>query len=364
MSDPKQGHAIERLVVGLGAALQQRAVYPPGHPQLVRAIAAAAEAHEAMLAASGERETAIMVVEERLLVDRRPVPEEATWSLALLGWLIRLGISGLTVSAGFDQAELSAFLDGCQRPEGPSPSAHLVIGRVGFTGDEAVGEEAAVRARALVEPEVLERARAGLLAVAAGRARDLDPLRALVSALARAAGAVQAPRLPVASAEDRAFLHGLTTAAGTLRLARALGLDGEPAEELSLAGLLHDVGRLPAGDDAGGGGGGSERLPLEHHPSLGAARIAAVAGAPDLAVVVAYEHHLRVDARPNYPRLATARPPGAPARVVAVADTWDTLRSRGGVRPDEALTLLRERAGTFLDPAVVEVWAALVASPG
>ena len=120
--------AVERLVVHLGAALQQRAVYPPGHPQLVKAIDSAAAAHGALLAAAGARETVIMVVEERLLVDRRPVPEEATWARALLAWLLRLRITGLTIAAGFDRDELTAFLDGAQRPEGPAPSAHLSIG--------------------------------------------------------------------------------------------------------------------------------------------------------------------------------------------------------------------------------------------
>ncbi len=343
--------AVERLVVHLGAALQQRAVYPPGHPQLVKAIDAAAAAHGALLAAAGARETVIMVVEERLLVDRRPVPEEATWARALLAWLLRLRITGLTIAAGFDRDELSAFLDGAQRPEGPAPSAHLFIGRVGYS-DAPAGETPAPRARPLVEPELLDRSQAALLALAAGSAHDLDPLREVVAALGRAAGPVAPPRLPGATPEERAFLHGLTVAAGALRLARALDAGAERAEEIGLAGLLHDVGRI----------GGRGTWGLELHPVAGAARIAAVPGAPDLAVVVAYEHHLRVDGAPSYPRMATPRPPGPAARLVAVADTWDVLRNRGGVGPAEALAVLRERAGTWLDPDLVETWASIVGS--
>lgn len=345
-------HAVERLVVHLGAALQQRAVYPPGHPQLAQAIDAAAAAHAALLAATGGRETALMVVEERLLVDRRPLPEEATWSRALLGWLIRLEISGLTISAGFDRDELSEFLDGAQRPEGPQSSPHLFIGRVGFT-DAQAPERPAARERPLVEPALLDRSRAALMAVAAGAAGDLDPLREVVAAVARAAGPVAPPRLPSATPDERAFLHGLTTAAGAVRLARAIGADEARCEEIGLAGLLHDVGRV----------GARGRWGLELHPVQGAARIAALPGTPDVAVVVAYEHHLRVDGTPSYPRMASPRPPGVPARIVAVADTWDVLRTRGGAGPAEALAVLRERAGTWLDPDLVETWASMVGGP-
>lgn len=355
MSEPAGGtaQAVERLVVHLGAALQQRAVYPPGHPQLVKAIDSAAAAHGALLAATGARETAIMVVEERLLVDRRPVPEEATWAQALLGWLTRLGISGLTLSAGLDRAELSAFLDGAQRPEGPSSSPHLFIGRVGYA-DAPAGETPVPAERPLLGDELLGRSQAALVALASGAAGDLDPLREVVAALGRAAGPVAPPRLPVSTPDERAFLHGLTTAAGALRLARAIGVGAERAGEIGLAGLLHDLGRI----------GGRGKWGLELHPVAGAARIAAVPGASDVAVAVAYEHHLRVDGVPSYPRLAAPRPPGAAARIVAVADTWDVLRTRGAAGPAEALTVLRERAGTWLDPDLVEVWAGLIVAGG
>jgi response regulator RpfG family c-di-GMP phosphodiesterase len=96
------------------------------------------------------------------------------------------------------------------------------------------------------------------------------------------------------------------------------------------------------------------------HPVLGAARLAATPGAPPVAILVAYEHHLRFDGVANYPLLPEARLPSAAARVVAVADSWDTLRSRGRLPAAEAARLLRERAGSYLDPALVETFLALL----
>jgi len=62
--------------------------------------------------------------------------------------------------------------------------------------------------------------------------------------------------------------------------------------------------------------------------------------------------------------MTVRRKPIAAARVVAVADTWETLRSQGESRPADALATLSSRAGTFLDPALVELFGELVLSPG
>jgi HD-GYP domain-containing protein (c-di-GMP phosphodiesterase class II) len=58
--------------------------------------------------------------------------------------------------------------------------------------------------------------------------------------------------------------------------------------------------------------------------------------------------------------------PGAAARVVAVADSWETIRVLPDVRLPEALAVLRARAGSFLDPALVELLTRLQqgAAPG
>ena len=74
-----------------------------------------------------------------------------------------------------------------------------------------------------------------------------------------------------------------------LRLARALGFEGDRLEEIGLAALLHDVGHLvPAA-----GEGADERR--QRHTVRGAARLAAVEGLSEIVVVAAYEHHLRFD---------------------------------------------------------------------
>ncbi len=351
--------AVERLIVELGAALQQRSVYPSGHPQVRRAVERTVAAHRDLLAQSpGAAETTALAIEGQLIVDQIPVPETAAWTRGMLTGLARHELSGITLMAGLDEAELAAFLDSTTSPAGPTASRHLLIGRVGFRPEEP-GAGGGTREEVLPElasSEELERARADFCAPAGSPPPGVDRLRSLVASLARAvAGArLEAPRIASGTPGEREFVHALATALGTLRLARAIGVEGDRQLDLGLAGLLHDVGRIEVATDAGASA-------LRAHPVVGAARIAVMPGAPALAIVAAYEHHLRFDGAPNYPTVAAGRTPSAAAQIVAVADTWDTLRSRGRLPAAESARLLRARAPGYLNPELVDVFAALVA---
>jgi hypothetical protein len=353
--------AVERLIVELGAALQQRNVYPSGHPQVRRAVERTVAAHRELLDRNaGSGETTLLAIEGQLIVDRIPVPETAPWTRGVLTGLSRLELSGITLIAGLDEAELASFLDSTTSPDGPAPSRHVLVGRVGFRSDDpvaaATGAPREESLRALASPEDLELARADFCAPAGSSPPSVDRLRTLVAALARAAAGMkfEAPRLSGGTPGEREFLHALATALGSLRLARALGVEGDRLLDVGLAGLLHDIGRVEIGADAG-------ETALRAHPVVGAARIAALSGAPALAVVVAYEHHLRFDGAPNYPTVASGRTPCVAAQIVAVADTWDTLRTRGRLAEAESLRLLGARAPGYLNPDLVTVFEALVA---
>ena len=144
-------------------------------------------------------------------------------------------------------------------------------------------------------------------------------------------------------------------------LSSAAGAPAAMVEQLKAYAGLHDVGksglpdRILHKDDLFSS---MERQEMETHVLIGADMLRD-AGLPEVAVQVARHHHERWDGRGYPQRLAGAQIP-YPARVVAVADVYDALRSSRPYRPDlspaEANARLRALAGTHLDPFLVEVF--------
>lgn len=358
MSDPRtreRDHLAERLVVELGAAFHQRAIYPSAHPQVRRSVERTVAALEAWCEGLARDEASLIRLEDQLLVDRDPVPEEATWRRGLVQALERLGLSGITLGRGLTTDELALFLDACCAHGEPRASQHVQFGRAAYfeAAGGGAGASGEVDGGARVGAESLEAARVELDRLARGAAMRVERLRGLVARLARAASSTRVDLATEEGIADRAFRHGLAVAIGSLRLASRLGLEGEPLEEAGLAGLLHDIGYLASGQEQGPELEFRRRL---LHPVRGAARLAGIEGVADAVVVATYEHHLRFDGAESYPRLARPRRPTALARLVAVADTWVAIRTATSLSPSEVAEVVRARAGTFLDPELVEAF--------
>ena len=138
-------------------------------------------------------------------------------------------------------------------------------------------------------------------------------------------------------------------------------LSDDEVQALHAGALLHDIGKLAVPDHILNKPG--ELTPAEFdrmkiHTTVGAQILERV-GFPYPVAPVVLHHHERWDGR-GYPEGLRGEQIPITARILAVVDTFDTVREdrpyRPGMTRDEAGSLLRRGAGTHFDPTVVELF--------
>lgn len=152
----------------------------------------------------------------------------------------------------------------------------------------------------------------------------------------------------------------------TVELARRMGVPEEDLVHVRRGALLHDIGKIGIPDAVlkkPGPLDEDEWKLMRQHPVWAREMISAVDFLQP-ALDIPYCHHERWDGE-GYPRGLAGESIPLSARVFAVVDVWDALRSD---RPyseawdeDRVLAHLREQAGGQFDPAVVEAFLGMLA---
>jgi PAS domain S-box-containing protein len=144
----------------------------------------------------------------------------------------------------------------------------------------------------------------------------------------------------------------------TVRLARALGMNDADIVHLRRGALLHDIGKMGVSDSIllkPGALDEEEWKIVRMHPTYARGLLSPI---PFLrpAIDVPYCHHEKWDGT-GYPRGLKGEEIPLAARVFAVVDVWDALRSDRPYRhrwsEEETLQYIRAQSGKHFDPTVV-----------
>jgi putative nucleotidyltransferase with HDIG domain len=169
--------------------------------------------------------------------------------------------------------------------------------------------------------------------------------------------------------DGRTARHSAAVAAFARDIALQCGMSKRDVELAHTAGLLHDIGRFALPDrvmERHGTLTQDDWEAIHQHPDLGAELLRDLGVYGPVAEIVR-THHERVDGR-GYPRRLKGEEIPEIARIVAVAEVYDTLTTQDTYRDRmtsfQAMTELRRVAGRQLDARYVEALAALLAGRG
>jgi diguanylate cyclase (GGDEF)-like protein len=162
--------------------------------------------------------------------------------------------------------------------------------------------------------------------------------------------------------------HAATVGRYAREIGRQLGYPQEELENLMLAGILHDVGKVGIPSSIvlkPGPLSEAEWAEMRKHPQIGASMLGGV-NLPQLAEWVR-DHHERPDGR-GYPRGLDGSEVPLEARILAVADAYEAMTHdrvyRPAIGPGAARRELEQGAGSQFDSEVVEAFLRALKAEG
>jgi len=161
---------------------------------------------------------------------------------------------------------------------------------------------------------------------------------------------------PLRSMDEYTYTHSTNICLLNLAQARLLGIEGPLLNEIGIAAMLHDVGKMfisPQILSKAGQLTEEEWQIMQQHPRLGAEYLLNTPGVPRLAVVTAFEHHMRYDGA-GYPKTSHPWRQNLCSYMTAISDTYDAMRTHRAYEEslnlDQITNIMLDLAGTKLHP--------------
>lgn len=155
--------------------------------------------------------------------------------------------------------------------------------------------------------------------------------------------------------------HSERVAKYAREIAKRYGCDEHKQNNIYMIGLLHDVGKIGVSDTIlkkSGALSEEETAQIREHTVIGANILASIKEMPSLASGAKY-HHERYDGS-GYPDGLTGDNIPEHARIIAIADSYDTMLNRNGLSQDDIIDAIKKGRGSQFDPKFADIMLKII----
>jgi len=362
---------IIKLINEFVVAVTNIRLYPHNHSQVLAAID---NFHGSTLQFFDRRpELTLYILNDDIIVLDKPLPNAGLAGELFIKILKEKGIERITFLEGLSKVQLNRFLADLASgyKHVISSDDHIKLGRVVFNGLDEKGEDPGERSADFLafnkmasdELKKIYREIQDNRKPDAGRAKEIvndfikiynnsiNPLKILA---------------PIKSNDEYTYVHITNVALLTICFADYLGFSGKNLEDIGIAALLHDVGKMFIPDTILNKPGpltAHERAVMETHTLKGAQYISYQKNVPKLTMIAALEHHIKYDGS-GYPLIKPNWQPNIAIQMISIADVYDAMRSKRpyqeAMKYDKVIKILQTGRGSTYNPRLIEKFLAMI----
>lgn len=358
---PEEQVVCEGLVAELSRAMKNVSFYDVQHP-VVRDVLA--KLHADMAAYLTERrEFVIKFISGYVVLQNQPLMTNKASIGNLLGACHRRNAESIVFRCGVTLEELEHLVSVLATGAGEVAKEGGVARALEARGVERIAVEQLGKKQPRnwrwVHSTALDVLRGTAMGVRTGRPVDIAGVQASVSDIVENVlgdRSILHNLTSLKGMDEYTFIHALNICVLAGELGRQIGLSRAHLDELGIATLLHDVGKIlvpleilrkPAALEE------AEFATMSRHPVDGCIMLSREPRLPESAAVVAFEHHMHYDFS-GYPRPRHPRRLHLFSLMASIADVYDALTTTRPYRPPlpplRALEVMRSDCVGHLEP--------------
>ena len=385
------------------SAIANATLYSMAHPQVQRLSGQAFDSLLKVLEA--RQEFSLSIIDTELVIDEQP-QEFSLFLDRFIQMLADREISHITVSQGISSGEIKDFIAAMSRKGNEyiktiNSSEHIKLGQIGIqtTDDSMTGSFAdniivsagnpadtkqdtvfngslansGKSTKSLLEMPAEDIAKFSEIydAVKNNKKLKISGVYEVVSDFIetfRQEGRALLVMAALRNTDEYTFTHSTNVCILNIAQAKMLGIEGQMLNDIGVAGMLHDIGKLFIPEEIITKEGkltNKEFAIIQEHPIKGARYLLDTPGVPKLAVANAFEHHIKYNFS-GYPKVPDGWQQNLCSHLTAISDFFDALRTnrsyRATVESNEIAELMLNMLGTELHPVLTKNFLKMLSS--